>query len=252
MNYFFWLLGLGAIFTLLERWAPRQERRLLRKGWATDLTHILMNSFAFPYLIGQIVPYQFPSLHLGWAVGLGWAGQFVLMTLYCDLAQYGIHNLLHRVPFLWRFHKIHHQAPTLDWMVNWHFHYAEVLVYRSLLYVPAGMFGFSGEVMFWHGVLGTAMGLPVGLLRGAGLVLLPWGAFVAWCASRAEPPRPAVLAVVVLNLIWAVDSVVLLATGWVAPNGLGVGFVLVQAAMGGGIAVLQWLALPPARRLQQA
>jgi hypothetical protein len=102
------------------------------------------------------------------------------------------------------------------------------------------------------GVLGPALGLPAGLLRGAGLVLLPWGAFVAWCASRAVPPRPAVLAVVVLNLIWAVDSVVLLATGWVAPNGLGVGFVLVQAAMGGGIAVLQWLALPPARGLQQA
>ncbi len=102
------------------------------------------------------------------------------------------------------------------------------------------------------GVLGPAMGLQVGLLRGAGLVLLPWGAFVAWCASRAVPPRPAVLAVVVLNLIWAVDSVMLLATGWVAPNGLGVGFVLAQAAMGGGIAVLQWLALPPARQLQQA
>ena len=102
------------------------------------------------------------------------------------------------------------------------------------------------------GVLGPVMGLPVGLLRGAGLVLLPWGAFVAWCASRAVPPRPAVLAVVVLNLIWAVDSVVLLAMGWVAPNGLGVGFVLGQAAMGGGIAVLQWLALPPARQLQQA
>ncbi len=102
------------------------------------------------------------------------------------------------------------------------------------------------------GVLGPAMGLPDGLLRGAGLVLLPWGAFVAWCASQAEPPRRAVLAVVVLNLIWAVDSVLLLATGWVAPNGLGVAFVLVQAAMGGGIAVLQWLALPPARGLQQA
>ena len=117
-----------------------------------------------------------------------------------------------------------------------------------------GAFCLAGGVALvaGAGVLGPAMGLPVGLLRGAGLVLLPWGAFVAWCASRMVPPRPAVLAVVVLNLIWAVDSVVLLATGWVAPNGLGVGFVLGQAAMGGGIAVLQWLALPPVRRLQQA
>lgn len=158
MNYFLWLFGLGALFTLLERWQPRQARPLLRDGLGIDLFHVLMNSFAFPYLISQIVPYQFPSLNLGWAAGLGWASQFGLMTLYCDLAQYGIHNLLHRVPWLWRFHKIHHQAPALDWMVNWRFHYAEVLVYRSLLYVPAGMLGFSGGVIFWHGVMGTAMG----------------------------------------------------------------------------------------------
>ena len=158
MNYFLWLFGLGAMFTLLERWQPRQGRPFLRDGLGTDLLHVLMNSFAFPYLVSRIVPYQFPALKLEWAAGLGWGSQFLLMTLYCDLAQYGIHNLLHRVPWLWRFHKIHHQAPALDWMVNWHFHYAEVLVYRSLLYVPAGMFGFSGDVIFWHGVMGTAMG----------------------------------------------------------------------------------------------
>ncbi len=158
MNYFYWLIGLGAFFTLLERWTPREERPLLRNGIGVDLLHVLMNSFAFPYLLSQVLPHQFPSLHLGWASGLGWTTQFLVMTLYCDLAQYGIHNLLHRVSWLWRLHKIHHQAPALDWMVNWHFHYAEVLVYRTLLYVPAGMFGFAGDVMFWHGVMGTAMG----------------------------------------------------------------------------------------------
>lgn len=103
------------------------------------------------------------------------------------------------------------------------------------------------------GALGPATGLPEGLLRGAGLVLVPWVAFLAWCASRAEPPRRAVLAVVVLNLLWAADSVLLLALGWVSPNAAGVALVLVQAAMGAGIAVLQALALPPAAgRLQRA
>jgi hypothetical protein len=94
------------------------------------------------------------------------------------------------------------------------------------------------------GALAPALMLPETLLRGAGLVLLPWTAFLAWCASQARPGRRAVLAVVVLNALWAVDSVLLLASGWVAPNGLGLAVVLVQAAMGGGIAVLQALALP--------
>jgi len=102
------------------------------------------------------------------------------------------------------------------------------------------------------GALAPATGLPEGLLRGAGLVLVPWVAFLAWCASQAAPPRRAVLAVVALNLLWTADSVLLLALGWVSPNGLGVALVLVQAAMGAGIAVLQFLALPRAGGLQQA
>lgn len=123
---------------------------------------------------------------------------------------------------------------------------------KTLLVVDAAMCLASGLLLaVAAGPLADLFALPVALLRGAGLILLPWGAFVGWCASRA-PGRRAVLVVVVVNLLWAVDSVLLLATGWVAPNGLGVAFVLVQAAMGGGIAVLQWLALPPARGLQQA
>jgi hypothetical protein len=102
------------------------------------------------------------------------------------------------------------------------------------------------------GALAPATGLPEGLLRGAGLVLVPWAAFLAWCASQAAAPRRAVLAVVLLNLLWAADSVLLLALGWVSPNGVGVALVLVQAAMGAGIAVLQALALPPAERLRPA
>jgi hypothetical protein len=102
------------------------------------------------------------------------------------------------------------------------------------------------------GALAPATGLPEGLLRGAGLVLVPWAAFLAWCASQATAPRRAVLAVVLLNLLWAADSVLLLALGWVSPNGVGVALVLVQAAMGAGIAVLQALALPPAERLRPA
>jgi len=71
-------------------------------------------------------------------------------------------------------------------------------------------------------------------------------------ASRKPPARLSVLVVVVLNGLWVVDSLLRLASGWVTPNGLGAAFVLTQAAAGGGIAVLQALALPPAAKLQRA
>jgi hypothetical protein len=46
-------------------------------------------------------------------------------------------------------------------------------------------------------------------------------------------------AVVLVNALWALDSVVLLVAGWVAPNLLGFGFVLAQAAVVAGFAALQ-------------
>ena len=94
------------------------------------------------------------------------------------------------------------------------------------------------------GFLASLLGLPEGLLRVAGLVLLPYAAFVAWLGTRsAGAPRNAVRAVVAINLLWALDSVLLLGFGPVAPNGLGVAFVLAQALVVLGFAAMQWTTL---------
>lgn len=93
------------------------------------------------------------------------------------------------------------------------------------------------------GALASLLGLPEGLLRVAGLVLLPYAAFVAWIGARDAVPRNAVRAVVAINALWALDSALLLALGPVAPNGLGTAFVLAQALVVLGFAAAQWTAL---------
>lgn len=93
------------------------------------------------------------------------------------------------------------------------------------------------------GALAPLLGLPEGLLRWAGLLLLPYAAFVAWVGTRNGVPRAAVRAVVAVNLLWALDSALLLAMGPVSPNGLGVAFVLAQALVVAGFAAMQWTAL---------
>ena len=80
------------------------------------------------------------------------------------------------------------------------------------------------------GPLAGVFGFPAGFLRGAGLVLLPCAAVLVWFASRETLPRLAVLAVIGVNLIWIADSVAILLMGWFAPTGLGIAFVLAQAA----------------------
>ncbi|BBK33204.1 hypothetical protein EDC65_4171 [Stella humosa] len=91
--------------------------------------------------------------------------------------------------------------------------------------------------------LSGLLGLPVPLLRWAGLALLPYALFLAWLARRPAPPRGAVWAVIVLNVLWAADCLILLASGWVAPTGLGIAFVLVQAVTVLAFADLQYLGL---------
>ena len=93
------------------------------------------------------------------------------------------------------------------------------------------------------GFLDDLLGLPAALLRGAGLVLLPFVALVAWLGTRTRLPRLAVLAVIGLNAFWAVDSVLLLVSGWVAPTAAGLAFVIAQAVVVAMYAELQVMGL---------
>jgi hypothetical protein len=90
-------------------------------------------------------------------------------------------------------------------------------------------------------LLAGVLGLPSELLRESGLILLPWAAFIGFLASRQQPSRIAVWSVIALNALWVVDSIVLLATGWVEPTALGLAFVIVQAVVVGVFAELEFL-----------
>lgn len=91
--------------------------------------------------------------------------------------------------------------------------------------------------------LSPLLGLPEPLLRGAGLVCLGYAAIVGWLGARAAPPRAAVLAVVAVNLLWALECLGLPALGFVAPNALGLAFLALQAVVVAGFAAAQWAGL---------
>jgi hypothetical protein len=107
---------------------------------------------------------------------------------------------------------------------------------RRVLIIDAVFSGVSGVAMIaFAGLIASLSQLPVDLISEAGIVLLPFAAFVGFVASRSEPARLAVWAIIAINIVWAVDSIVLLFSGWVAPNALGYAFVIAQAA---GVLVL--------------
>jgi len=79
------------------------------------------------------------------------------------------------------------------------------------------------------GPLSGILGLPEMLLRLAGIVLLPYAAFIGWLGLRDEVHRVVAWAVVLGNGLWALDSFLLLASGWVEPTRAGYAFVIAQA-----------------------
>ena len=114
---------------------------------------------------------------------------------------------------------------------------------RALLFDAASCAALGLLLAVCAAPLGWWFHLPLPLLREAGLVLLAFAAFLAWACTRPLLPRLLVLAIIAGNALWALDSVLLLLPGWIAPNGLGASFILVQAIATALIAELEYVGL---------
>jgi len=97
--------------------------------------------------------------------------------------------------------------------------------------------------LLFTGQLARLLGLPPALLTGTGLFLLVYAAAVALVATRQPLPRPVVWLFVAGNVIWAIDCVVLLLSGWIAPTPLGEAWILAQALTVAVLAELQFMGL---------
>jgi len=118
----------------------------------------------------------------------------------------------------------------------------------ALLVDAAATAGTGLMMAVLAGPLGPMLGLPVPLLQYAGMVLLPYAAVVGYVGSRVTVPASTVWTVIVINVLWAVDSVALLFTDWVAATGLGIAFIIFQAVVVAGLAELQFFGLLQSRR----
>lgn len=63
------------------------------------------------------------------------AWRFVLMILLLDAWTYAWHRLNHRLPWLWRFHRLHHADTAMDVTTAHRFHVIEIIL-SSLLRMP--------------------------------------------------------------------------------------------------------------------
>jgi sterol desaturase/sphingolipid hydroxylase (fatty acid hydroxylase superfamily) len=60
-----------------------------------------------------------------------------------DFVQWWTHRLLHKIPFLWEFHKVHHSVKEMGFAAHLRYHWMETIVYRTLEYLPLALLGIG-------------------------------------------------------------------------------------------------------------
>ena len=156
-NYFYALLLVSVLVWVLELAMPWRKHQLaLRQDFWLDGFYMFFNFFLVS-LIGfnalSNVGVQFFYDLMGFfgiknvvvisVAGLNTGLRWLLMLVVADFLQWNIHRMLHRVPWLWRFHQLHHSTAQMGFSAHLRYHFIETLVYKTLQFVPLSLLGFG-------------------------------------------------------------------------------------------------------------
>jgi lathosterol oxidase len=148
------LFLMALIYVPIERlWPQYQKQGTFRDQWTLDVvyfisTHLPIQILSFLVLFPATQAAQFlavPSISQ-FIDKMPWLVQFLLAVVVADLAEWSIHWALHKVPFLWRFHSIHHSSKALDWIAGSRSHFVDDTLVRGFILVPL-MLGFSQNII---------------------------------------------------------------------------------------------------------
>ncbi|WAC01411.1 sterol desaturase family protein [Lacinutrix neustonica] len=156
-NYFYGLIVISILVWILEIIFPwRKQQSIFRKDFWLDTFYMFFNFFLLNLIIlialSETASEFFNDI-LGFA-GLSvsnfqlfdvdqlplWLG-LLIFFIVSDFTQWNTHRLLHRIPLLWNFHKVHHSVKEMGFAAHLRYHWMEPVVYKSLLYIPIAIIG---------------------------------------------------------------------------------------------------------------
>ena len=143
--------GMFLLLATLEAWQPRR-RLTVRKSprWLSNLALVALNMVVVRVVVplsmvgvgACVEARQFGALQQ--VPGPQWL-RVLLAVALLDLAIYGQHVLFHRVPVLWRVHRVHHADLDLDVTSGLRFHPVEMLL--SLAIKVAAIFASGAPAL---------------------------------------------------------------------------------------------------------
>ncbi|MBB36025.1 MAG: fatty acid hydroxylase [Hirschia sp.] len=180
------LLGAFFLFAILESLLPDRARVLTRQqrwpgAWLLMFVSAVGARLILPVgLAGVALWAQAHHVGLFHQVDLPIWLEIVLAMLLLDLAVWAQHVATHKIPLLWRFHRVHHADPEVDVTTAFRFHPVEIAVSVVWKAVVVAMFGIPVLAAFWFEVVLNAcaqfnhsnMKLPAGLDRSLRWILV--------------------------------------------------------------------------------
>jgi sterol desaturase/sphingolipid hydroxylase (fatty acid hydroxylase superfamily) len=161
-------LLVAIIFVPLERLlAMHPGQQVFRKWWWNDLLYVVFNRFLITAGLGVLIVAVIALAH--WLVPAGvqeavagqpaWL-QVIEIIVLADLGFYSAHRMFHSVPWLWKFHAIHHSIEELDWLAAARVHPIDQIITTGASVLPLFALGFAtvpigifSAIYFWHSVL---------------------------------------------------------------------------------------------------
>src|SRR5687767_13300692 len=145
-------LILGALFVLLfalERWLPL--RQATQPVGERLLVNLSISALAIGTAAALVQPAAATALDFMSSRGFGLlsrmeipaAVRFVIAFVLLDLSFYYWHLANHKIPFLWRFHNVHHVDRDLDVSTAFRFHFGEVAMSAGFRVVQILVLGVS-------------------------------------------------------------------------------------------------------------
>jgi len=155
---------LAVAAAILERVRPeRTEYRKLDQPFVVDAAHFLLNyqlgyalalgaSAALGYWMASVREPWWPS---NWPLAL----QIAFAGLLAEGVSYWQHRLVHRVPWLWPFHALHHSGERLNLMRAGRFHFVDIGPGAFLVFFPLVVLGAPDAILTWVASISGSLGL---------------------------------------------------------------------------------------------
>jgi sterol desaturase/sphingolipid hydroxylase (fatty acid hydroxylase superfamily) len=130
----------ACLFGPLEVWRPAGA-----PGPSAKTAAVCAGLFIFNTLLMQAV--GAPLLELIRAFGLHATrpgpARIAVAVLLADVCGYWVHRAMHRVPTLWKLHRMHHDSEHLNWLEAWRQHPLDFLAHGIAVGLPAALLGAS-------------------------------------------------------------------------------------------------------------